>query len=120
MHDPGPNAEGSPLEHPLEHADEHPPERLLDLARAAVLAAGSLALIGAEVHVRQRTPQFFDATCTLDGHAFTVQVVLDESASRVFDVAVVYGTPPAGLEVGEVTIEPSKVSVTGGTAAFTK
>ncbi len=51
--------------------------------RAAVLAVESLTSLGATVRVRQRTPQFFDATCALSSHVFTAQVVID---ARLFSV----------------------------------
>jgi hypothetical protein len=45
--------------------------------RAAVLAARSLGPLGAAIEERQRSSQFYSATCELEGHVFTVQVVLD-------------------------------------------
>lgn len=51
--------------------------------RATVLAVESLTTLGATLNARQRTPQFFDATCELAGHAFTIQVVVD---AGLFDV----------------------------------
>ena len=67
--------------------------------QATVLAVRSLATLGARFDARQHTPQFFDSTCMLDSHAFTIQVVLDEGvfgvghATRASD-----GVHVAGLE----------------------
>lgn len=53
--------------------------------KAAVLAIESLVSIGATVAARQRTPQFYDATCELGGHSFTAQAVLDAGVFAVGD-----------------------------------
>ncbi len=45
--------------------------------RAAVLAVGSLAELGASLADVRSSAHFHHATCHLDGHDFTVQVVLD-------------------------------------------
>lgn len=45
--------------------------------QATVLAVVSLQNLGCTFHKKQSTPQFYDATCELKGHAFTVQVVVD-------------------------------------------
>ena len=62
--------------------------------RATVLASMSLVEIGTQVEEHQRTSQFFSATCVLQGHAFTLQVVLDPNlfergSSHVADDGVV-------------------------------
>lgn len=51
---------------------------------ATRLAVDSLTTLGAEIVYRQRTRQFFDATCTLSGHIFSVQIVLDH---HLFSIA---------------------------------
>ncbi len=51
--------------------------------RAAVLAVKSLTELGAAVEERQGSTRFYSATCALDGHAFTVQVVLDANLFTV-------------------------------------
>lgn len=51
--------------------------------RAAVGAVEALTRLGAVLHPRQRTPQFYDATCELSDHAFTVQVVVDAPLHQV-------------------------------------
>ncbi len=45
--------------------------------RAVVMAIRSLEDLGAMLTVQQSTAQFYSATCTLDAHDFTAQVVLD-------------------------------------------
>jgi YbbR domain-containing protein len=52
----------------------------------------------------------------LDFRPRAIQVVLDESTTKVFKVTVVQGPPPAGLEIGDVTVEPAEVAVTGPSA----
>jgi hypothetical protein len=47
--------------------------------RAAVLAAKSLGSLGAAIEERQSSSQFYSATCELDKHLFTVQVVLESN-----------------------------------------
>jgi hypothetical protein len=51
--------------------------------RAAVLAAKSLDRLGAAIVEQQSSAQFYSATCTLEGHAFTVQAVLDPNLFAV-------------------------------------
>jgi len=51
--------------------------------QAAVHATESLTTLGCGLEPRQRTAQFYDATCALSGHAFTAQVVMD---ARLFEV----------------------------------
>ena len=51
--------------------------------QATRLAVESLTTLGASLHASQRTPQFFDATCTLSRHAFTVQIVVDAVVFQV-------------------------------------
>src|SRR5262245_41974283 len=47
--------------------------------QATVLAVKSLRRLGAAIEERQSSAQFYSATCELDGHPFTVQVVLDSN-----------------------------------------
>lgn len=51
--------------------------------QAAVRAIASLTEISTVIDERQRTPQFYDALCTLDEHVFTAQVVLDANLFAV-------------------------------------
>jgi hypothetical protein len=51
--------------------------------RAMMLAVGSLRDLGAVVDTHQSSAQFFAAACCLEGHRFTVQVVLDSNLFRV-------------------------------------
>ncbi|MBX7115636.1 MAG: hypothetical protein K1X64_15000 [Myxococcaceae bacterium] len=44
---------------------------------ATILAVESLSGLGTVITARQKTPQFYDSVCQLEGHSFTVQVVLD-------------------------------------------
>jgi YbbR domain-containing protein len=50
----------------------------------------------------------------------TIQVVLDDSTSKVMEVTVVQAAAPAGLEVGDVTVEPAVVTVSGASAAVAR
>jgi YbbR domain-containing protein len=50
----------------------------------------------------------------------SIQVVLDQSASKTVKVSVVQGTPPPGLEVGETTVEPAVVTVSGPSGAVNR
>lgn len=67
--------------------------------RATVAAARSLVSLGAALEVLQGSAQFHSATAVLDGHGFTVQVVLDPplfavgSSSRAGDGVVVADLP---------------------------
>lgn len=47
--------------------------------RAAVLAIGALEEIDASIEVHQSSKQFYSAICSLHGHVFTAQVVLDSN-----------------------------------------
>ncbi len=47
----------------------------------------------------------------------SINVVLDELVTKAVEVAVVQATPPAGVEVGEVTVTPATVRVSGPSAA---
>lgn len=49
----------------------------------------------------------------LDYRPRTIQVVLDVSVSQPFDVEVETGTPQAGLEIGDIVVDPAAVMVTG-------
>jgi YbbR domain-containing protein len=49
----------------------------------------------------------------IDFRPRSIQVVLDVVASKQLEVAVETGTPPAGLEVGEVAVDPPEVTVSG-------
>ena len=51
--------------------------------QAMVHATESSRTLGCTIEPRQRTAQFFDATCELSGHSFAVQVVID---ARLFDI----------------------------------
>jgi YbbR domain-containing protein len=47
----------------------------------------------------------------------TIQVVLDQVVSKTVNVVVAQSDPPPGLQVGEVTVTPDTVVVTGPSAA---
>lgn len=51
--------------------------------RAAILAVHSLADLGGSFAEERRSAQFFHTTCDLEGHDFTVQVVLDANLFAV-------------------------------------
>jgi YbbR domain-containing protein len=52
----------------------------------------------------------------LDFRPQSIQVTLDQRVPKVVDVVVDRGSPPAGLDIGEVTVDPSEVTVTGPSA----
>jgi hypothetical protein len=54
-----------------------------DAHRAAVLAVKSLRNLGAQTQELLSSSQFYKTSCTLDGHAFTVDVVLDANLHSV-------------------------------------
>jgi YbbR domain-containing protein len=56
----------------------------------------------------------------LDFRPRSIQVVLDVSASKTFDVTVDTGTPPVGLEIGEITVDPPEVTVSGPSASVNR
>jgi YbbR domain-containing protein len=56
----------------------------------------------------------------LDVSPRTIQVVLDRITTKVMEVSIVQAPPPAGLEVGEVTVAPPKVTVSGPSAAVAR
>ena len=53
----------------------------------------------------------------LDVQPKSINVVLDELVTRTVDVIVVQAASPAGVEVGEVTVTPATVQVSGASAA---
>lgn len=56
----------------------------------------------------------------LDVQPKSIIVVLDESVTREVEVIVVQSTSPAGVEVGEVTVTPATVRVSGPSAAVNR
>ncbi|OGO55169.1 MAG: hypothetical protein A2V85_16490 [Chloroflexi bacterium RBG_16_72_14] len=56
----------------------------------------------------------------LDFRPQSIQVILDQSIPKVVHVVVDRGSPPAGLDIGEETVEPSSVTVTGPSAAVNR
>jgi YbbR domain-containing protein len=50
----------------------------------------------------------------------TIQVVLDQSVSSTVPVVVDRGTPPPGLDIGETTVQPAAVTVTGPSSAVNR
>jgi YbbR domain-containing protein len=56
----------------------------------------------------------------LDFRPRSIQVVLDVLASKTLEVTVDTGTPPAGLEIGEVTVDPPQVLVAGPSGAVNR
>jgi hypothetical protein len=67
---------------------------------AAVRAAKSLARLGVKLHEESTTPGYYHALADLDGHAFTIDVVLDTNLFRpgVGTVA----TSPSGIVVASL------------------
>lgn len=68
-----------------------------DAYRSTTLAVKSLRNLGARIEDTVSSSQFYRASCTLDGHAFTVDVVLDANAhavgeSQVADDGVAVGS----------------------------
>jgi YbbR domain-containing protein len=56
----------------------------------------------------------------LDFRPRSIQVVLDVSASKTLPVTVDMGTPPAGLEIGDITVDPPEVLVSGPSGAVNR
>jgi YbbR domain-containing protein len=52
----------------------------------------------------------------LDHRPRTIQVVLDQKVSKTVKVVVAQSDPPPGLQVGEATVTPAEVEVTGPSA----
>jgi YbbR domain-containing protein len=50
----------------------------------------------------------------------SIQVVLDTTADKTLKVSVDTGTPPAGLQLGETTVDPEQVTVSGPSTAVNK
>ncbi|HAZ14740.1 MAG: hypothetical protein A2X86_10405 [Bdellovibrionales bacterium GWA2_49_15] len=50
---------------------------------ATIKACQSLAKLGAKLVEHQHTPGYYKATCTLDGHNFTIDIVLDTNLHKV-------------------------------------
>jgi YbbR domain-containing protein len=46
----------------------------------------------------------------------TIQVILDQKVSKQVKVVVVLSEPPAGIQVGDVTVTPPEVTITGPSA----
>jgi YbbR domain-containing protein len=56
----------------------------------------------------------------LEVHPRTIQVVLDQLIPKVLDVTVDRGTPPPGLDVGQMVVSPPQVTVTGPSAVVNR
>jgi YbbR domain-containing protein len=56
----------------------------------------------------------------LDFRPQSIQVALDQSIPKIVDVIVDRGSPPAGLDIGGVTVDPTSVRVTGPSAAINR
>ncbi len=50
----------------------------------------------------------------------TIQVVLDKVITKIVDVVVDRGTPPAGIDVGATVVNPAQVTILGPSAAVNK
>lgn len=50
----------------------------------------------------------------------SIQVVLDQSAAKAMKVTVVHATPPGGLQLGDVSVVPAEVQVTGPAGAVNR
>ncbi len=65
---------------------------------AAILAAKSLTSLGAIIDVEIQTPTYFHATAALDGHMFTIDIVLDANLHRVGQ----FHTTSSGITVADL------------------
>ncbi|MBI2520269.1 MAG: nucleotidyl transferase AbiEii/AbiGii toxin family protein [Bdellovibrio sp.] len=50
---------------------------------ATIKACQSLTQLGAQLAPQQQTPSYYKATCTFDGHIFTIDIVLDAHLHQV-------------------------------------
>ncbi len=80
--------------------------------RATVDLAGVKA-DGNPVSLRVNVTAFDPRVQILEVRPQTVQVVLDQKVSKPVQVVVVTSDPPAGITLGEVKVDPDKVTITG-------
>ena len=69
---------------------------------ATIKACQSLVNLGAKLVEHQHTPSYYKATCTLDGHIFTIDIVLDAHLHQVEDTPSVSkrGRAPSSTLLG--------------------
>ncbi len=77
--------------------------------KAAILSVQSLRQLGTSFADERNSAQFFHGTCRLDGHDFTVQVVLDSNLFAIgsgleADDGVVVATPETLLKMKAATL----------------
>jgi YbbR domain-containing protein len=72
---------------------------------------------GQPVNVRVAVSAIDPRVTILDSQPRSIQVVLDELTTKLVPVQVDRGTAPPGVDVGETTFTPTKVTVTGAASA---
>ena len=75
---------------------------------------------GSPVSVRVTVVATDPRVTILDFRPQSIQVVLDQSIPKVVDVVVDRGSPPPGLDIGEETVDPASVTVTGPSVAVNR
>ncbi len=71
---------------------------------------------GNPVSLRVNVTAFDPRVTILEVRPRTIQVVLDQKVSKQVKVVVVLSEPPAGIQVGDVTVTPPEVTITGASA----
>jgi YbbR domain-containing protein len=75
---------------------------------------------GNPVRLRANVSAVDPRVTILDVQPRTILVVLDQKVSKTVKVIVTQSDPPPGLQVGEVTVTPAEVQVTGPSAAVNR
>ena len=75
---------------------------------------------GQQVNVRVAVNAIDPRVTILDSQPRTIPVVLDGVTTKVVPVEVDQGTPPAGIDIGEMTFTPTTVNVTGPASAVSQ
>lgn len=86
----------------------------------ATIDLGDVEPDGSPATVRVNVTGVDPRVTILEVRPRSIQVILDQKVSKEVPVVVALSDPPAGLVVGEVTVTPEKVLVTGPSAQVNK
>ncbi len=75
---------------------------------------------GNPVSLRVNVTAFDPRVTILEVRPQTIQVVLDQKVSKPVQVVVVTSDPPAGITIGEIKVDPAKVTITGPSASVNR
>lgn len=86
----------------------------------ATVDLGNVKADGNQISLRVNVVAIDPRVTILEFRPRTIQVVLDSLASKTLTVTVDEGTPPANLEIGDVTVDPAEVQVSGPSGAVNR